>query len=241
MQGSILSHIINSKKQGLKQLAVLLDPDKTPLQQIPKLVALINKANVNFIFIGGSLLQVNHFEEFVKTVKKISKIPVLLFPGNALQISDYADGILFLSLISGRNPEFLIGNHVIAAPILKNTNLEIIPTSYLLIENGSMTSVEYMSNTKPIPKNKTDLAIATALAGEMLGHQLIYLEAGSGAKSSVPIEMIKNISLNCKSPIIVGGGIKSKVQLNEVFNNGADIAVIGSSFENNPFIINDII
>jgi len=240
MQGSILSHIINSKKQGLKQLAVLLDPDKTTLQKIPELIALINKANVNFIFIGGSLLQVNYFEEFVKTVKKISKIPVLLFPGNALQISDAADGVLFLSLISGRNPEFLIGNHVIAAPILKNTNLEIIPTSYLLIENGCMTSVEYMSNTKPIPKNKTDLAIATALAGEMLGHQLIYLEAGSGAKSSVPIAMIKNVSLNCKSPIIVGGGIKSKEQLNEVFKNGADIAVISSSFENNPFIINDI-
>jgi phosphoglycerol geranylgeranyltransferase len=167
----------------------------------------------------------------VALLKEHSAVPVILFPGNVLQISPRADGILLLSLISGRNPEFLIGNHVIAAPILRKTNLEIIPTGYILIENGRTTSVEYMSNTKPIPADKIDLAVATAMAGEMLGHKLIYLEAGSGARDQVNARMIREVRSQISIPLVVGGGIENGEQIRDAYRAGADIIVVGSAIE----------
>lgn len=182
--------------------------------------------------IGGSLLFTHILDKFVTIVKNHTQLPVILFPGNALQISHKADGILFLSLISGRNPEFLIGNQVIAAPLLKGSNVEILPTGYLLIESGNETTASYISNTKPIPRNKPEIAMATALAGEMMGHQLMYLDGGSGAQQIVPTEMIKLVAKNINIPLIVGGGIKNQKQLDEAFKNGADLVVIGTAFEN---------
>lgn len=228
---SLLNIIKSAKKNKQKLLAILLDPDKTALDTLPLLIENINQSKANFILVGGSLLFSNVLDDFITIVKKNSSIPVILFPGNAIQLSNKADGILFLSLISGRNPDFLIGNQVIAAPLLKKSGLEILPTSYLLIESGTETTASYISNTKPIPRHKPEIAMATAMAGEMLGHQLIYLDGGSGAQHTVPSAMIKMIRENTTSPIIVGGGIKSVEQLNNAFESGADMAVIGTAFE----------
>lgn len=231
-KNSILKYIQKAKKNNQKLLAILLDPDKTSLGKIPSVVQKINESEANLIFVGGSLLFKNILDEFVQIVKTNTQLPVILFPGNAIQISDKADGILFLSLISGRNPEFLIGNQVIAAPLLKDSTLEILSTSYLLIESGRETTASYISNTKPIPRDKPEIAMATALAGEMMGHQLIYLDGGSGALHTVPTELIQLVATNCSLPIIVGGGIKTKKQMSDIFISGADIIVIGTVFEN---------
>ena len=194
------------------------------------LLEALNRNRVDFILVGGSLVSVS-VDETVSLLKKNTRVPVILFPGNVLQISPRADGILLLSLISGRNPEFLIGNHVIAAPVLRKSSLEIIPTGYILVENGRTTSVEYMSNTKPIPADKTDLAVATAVAGEMLGHKLIYLEAGSGARDYVNATMIREVRSQISIPLIVGGGIENGDQIRETYRAGADIIVVGSVIE----------
>lgn len=228
---SILEYIKLSKKNNQKLLAILLDPDKTSLESLPFLIEKINDSNANLIFVGGSLLFKNVLDEFIEIVKNNTQLPVILFPGNAVQVSNKADGILFLSLISGRNPEFLIGNQVIAAPLLKNSNLEILSTGYMLIESGRETTASYISNTKPIPRHKPEIAMATALAGEMLGHQLIYLDGGSGAQVEVPSSMIKMVATHTSIPIIVGGGIKSTQQMEEAHKNGADIVVIGTALE----------
>lgn len=229
---SILNYIQNAHKNRQKLLAILLDPDKISLEKLPDIVQKINESKTHFIFVGGSLLFKNVLDDFVKIIKNNTQLPVILFPGNAIQISNYADGILFLSLISGRNPEFLIGNQVIAAPLLKESNLEILSTGYLLVESGKETTASYISNTKPIPRHKPEIALATALAGEMLGHQLIYLDGGSGAQNVVPSDMIKLVADHINIPLIVGGGIKSKQQLEEAYESGADIIVIGTAFEN---------
>jgi putative glycerol-1-phosphate prenyltransferase len=226
----IYSDIISKLKSG-KLFSVLVDPDKHTLDSVRFIGATCNKGPVDFILVGGSLVS-GSVDETIAVLKETTELPVVLFPGNVLQISSRADGILLLSLISGRNPEFLIGNHVIAAPILKKTSLEIIPTGYILIENGRTTSVEYMSNTKPIPADKIDLAVATAMAGEMLGHRLIYLEAGSGARESVNTEMIAEVRSRVSIPLVVGGGIQTPEQIRETYRAGADIIVVGSAIEN---------
>jgi len=210
--------------------AVLVDPDKHDRESLAALTRSANGGMVDFILVGGSLVS-GSIEETVNVLKESTDLPVVLFPGNVLQISPRADAILLLSLISGRNPEFLIGNHVVAAPLLSKTRLEIIPTGYILIENGRTTSVEYMSNTKPIPGDKIDLAVATAIAGEMLGHKLIYLEAGSGAKESVNSEMISEVRSQINIPLIVGGGIHTPEQIRDTYRAGADIIVVGSAIE----------
>jgi len=230
---SIYQKIVHQKQNHQKSLALLLDPDKVEIDALKKLAIKIKKTKADYLLIGGSLLKKDTTNKLIKKLKKQVKIPIISFPGNPQQISKHADGLLFLSLISGRNADFLIGNQVVAAPLIKQTNLEIIPTGYMLIENGHSTSVEYISNTKPIPRNKNDIALATALAGEMLGLKMIYLEAGSGAKEHVPIKMIQNLAQNLQIPIIVGGGIRSKKQMLEIFNAGADIVVIGTAFEQN--------
>jgi phosphoglycerol geranylgeranyltransferase len=221
------------KDRESKKLAVLIDPDKNDPSSLSKTIEICNKCKVDFLMVGGSFIS-NPVEELVENIKNNTSIPVILFPGSVLQISKKADAILLLSLISGRNPEYLIGNHVIAAPMLKNSNLEIIPVGYILVESGRITSVQYVSNTIPIPSDKTDMAVATAIAGEMLGLKAIYLEAGSGAIHHVPELMIKEVRKNISIPIIVGGGLRSREQVKKVFEAGADIVVIGNSLENNP-------
>ena len=217
-----------------KKLAVLIDPDKPSDAQIKSIVDSANAADVDFFFVGGSLLTTDSLEHCIKVIKANSDIPVLIFPGNSLQISKYCDGFLLLSLISGRNPEMLIGRHVIAAPYLKLYGNEIIPTGYMLIDSGKATSVSYMSDTTPIPHDKDDIAMCTALAGEMLGLKLIYLEAGSGALIPVSTSMISKVRQMISVPLIVGGGIKTPEMAADAAKAGADIIVIGTKFEKEP-------
>lgn len=223
-------------QQNSKKLALLIDPDKHSHDSLLEVSRLAEKSKVDFIFVGGSLLN-SDISLTVLLIKECYSGPVILFPGHATQVTPEADAILFLSLISGRNSEFLIGNHVIAAPIIKQSNLEVIPTGYILIECGKTTSVEYMSNTRPIPNNKPDIAIATALAGEMLGLKAIYIEGGSGAQESVNPEIIQGVKENCSIPIIVGGGIRSIEVLQKVFDAGADIVVVGTIIEKEPRLL----
>ena len=237
---SIYQDILNQTEKGRKQLAVLIDPDKLLNKDVESIAINAAKSGVDYFFVGGSLLVNNELDQCIKTLKANSEIPVILFPGNTMQMSWRADGILFLSLISGRNPEMLIGLHVIAAPYLKLSALEVISCGYMLIESGKTTAVQYMSNTMPIPSDKMDIAICTAMAGEMLGLKLIYLEAGSGAEHSVPISMIEQVRQNINIPIITGGGIRSAEQAGEVAKAGADIIVIGTAFENNPGLVAEI-
>ena len=214
----IKNHILNKISLGKKIWCILLDPDKLPIDKIDYLFSLIN----NFIF-----------NDYIKKIKAISKKPIIIFPGNNQQISQHADGLFLLSLISGRNPDLLIGQHVKAAFKLKESNLEILPCGYLLIEGDSLTSAIYMSESLPIPKNKSEIAAATALAGELLGLQFIYLDKGSGSKNTVQNQMIKTVKKNIKIPLIVGGGINDRKDLENVWKAGADIAVIGTSIEKN--------
>lgn len=231
--------ILGKVSAGKKVLALLIDPDKHSTDSLLHIVAIANTApQPDLILVGGSIV-FNGIEETIKTIKTHTKIPVFIFPGNAFQVAKNADGILLLSLISGRNPEFLIGNHVLSAPLIKKHKLEVIPTGYMLINSGTDTSVLYMSNTSPIPYKKNDIAIATALAGEQLGLKMIYLEAGSGAEKPVSNEMITAVKENISIPIIVGGGIKTKSQLEQVLNAGADMVVIGSAAESSPEIIRE--
>jgi putative glycerol-1-phosphate prenyltransferase len=227
------------KTGKFKQLALLVDPDKVEEGSLMKILQVANHHRIDFILIGGSLIS-NPVDPVIDLIKGNSSIPVLLFPGSLLQISGHADGILLLSLVSGRNPDFLIGNHIIAAPLLKKSNLEIISTAYILIESGVSTSVEYMSYTKPIPSDKPDIAVATALASEMLGYKLIYLEAGSGARFHVPEAMIEGVKQAVTIPVIVGGGIRSKENAQDIYKAGADIIVMGNAIEKNPELLGEI-
>jgi phosphoglycerol geranylgeranyltransferase len=222
-----------------KQIALLVDPDKYEEDSLIRTLQVANQHRIDFILIGGSLIS-NPVDPVIDLIRRNSSIPVLLFPGSLLQISDHADGILLLSLVSGRNPDFLIGNHIIAAPLLRKSNLEILSTAYILVESGVPTSVEYMSNTKPIPSDKPDIAIATALAAEMLGYKLIYLEAGSGAASPVPEAMIRGVKQQVNVPLIVGGGIRSKKDARAIYKAGADIIVIGNAIEKSPELLGEI-
>lgn len=228
---NIYNNILLSKAKNEKLLAILLDPDKIELNKIAVLVGKINQSPATHIFIGGSLVQNNILDELILKIKQKCNLPIILFPGNPSQISDKADAILFLSLISGRNPDFLIEHQVKAAPIVKQTNLEIISTGYMLIESGTKTAVERVSKTIPLDRNNPELAIATAQAGEMLGNKLIYLEAGSGAKQAVPIEIIKKVAKNIEIPLLVGGGIIDLQGIQKAYDYGADMVVIGTAFE----------
>lgn len=229
---NIYNQILKSKINNQKLLAILLDPDKIDLDKAEVLIEKINQSPATHIFIGGSLVENNILDELIVKIKQNCNLPIVLFPGNPSQISDKADAILFLSLISGRNPDFLIEHQVKAAPILKKTQLEIISTGYILIESGTETAVERVSKTKPLDRNNPDLALATAQAGEMLGNKLIYLEAGSGAKQAVPLEMIKKVAQNIEIPLLVGGGIIDLQGIQKAYDSGADLVVIGTAFEN---------
>lgn len=232
----INQHILTNKKL----FALLIDPDQHTEKSLKELVQLASKSNVNLILVGGSLLN-NTIGVSIDLIKAHTNIPVVLFPGSLLQITDKADGILFLSLISGRNPDLLIGNHVIASSHIKRSKLEVLPTGYILIEGGKRTSVEYMSNTSPIPADKMDIAVSTAMAGEMLGLRYIYLEAGSGAKESINYEMIRDVKKNIGIPLIVGGGIKTAEDAKIISNAGADIVVVGTIVEENMSILPELV
>lgn len=229
---NLYTQILKAKTKNQKLLAILLDPDKVTVSQLSVLIPKINQSPATHLFIGGSHVTTNILDELITVLKRDCALPVVLFPGNPSQISDKAEGILFLSLISGRNPDYLIAYQVQAAPILKKTQLEIIPTGYILIESGTQTAVERVSETKPLDRSNINLVVATALAGEMLGHQLIYLEAGSGAKQAVPTNMITAVAQNITIPLIVGGGITTLQGIQLAHDAGADLVVIGTAFEN---------
>jgi putative glycerol-1-phosphate prenyltransferase len=228
----IYQEIQSAKAENRKLLAVLLDPDKVDMVSLPILVENIKTSPATHIFVGGSLVETTKIDELVLFLKAKLKIPIVLFPGNPSQISTFADGILYLSLLSGRNPDYLIEHQVNAVPILKKSTLEIIPTGYLLIESGTETAVERVSQTKPLDRDNFEIVCQTAKAGEYLGNKLIYLEAGSGAKLSVPLDMISTVSNEISIPLLVGGGIRSQKAIQAAFEAGADLVVIGTAFEN---------
>ena len=232
--------ILQKKAQGKKLLAILIDPDKQKNSELLLIIKKANESNVDYFFVGGSLLTNDNLNDCIKTIKDNSKIPVILFPGNAMQINQNADGILFLSLISGRNPDLLIGKQVISAPILKQTDLEVVSTGYLLIDSGRPTTASYMSNTMPIPRDKIGIATSTAIAGEYLGLKLIYMDGGSGAEQPITIDMIKKVSSSIKIPLIIGGGICSAKKAIENCKAGADLIVVGNAIETDPSLISDI-
>ncbi len=235
----MLYNYILGKKNKEKLIAILIDPDKSDEISLRSTIDKADKAGIDFFLIGGSLIS-KSINDKIAFIKNISPKPVFLLPGNILQLCDKADGIFLLSLISGRNPDFLIGSHVNAATFLKSSGLEIIPTGYILIDTGKPTSVEYISNTMPIPGDKPDIAVATAIAGEMLGLKVIYLEGGSGASCTVNTKLINDVKKNITVPLIVGGGINSVSTAREIFEAGADIIVIGTAVEENPDILKDI-
>ncbi|WP_282041503.1 geranylgeranylglyceryl/heptaprenylglyceryl phosphate synthase [Winogradskyella flava] len=237
---SIYQNIITSSLKSKKLLAVLIDPDKMRLENAASFISKVNASVATQIFVGGSEVDEGITEALVIEIKRYTNLPVILFPGDVIQITDKADGILFLSLISGRNPDYLIGKHVEAVSKLKSTYLEIISTGYILIENGKQTSVERVSQTKPIKRSAIQTIVDTAKAGELLGAKLIYLEAGSGATHPIEPEIIAKVKKELDVPLIVGGGIRSSSELESAYKAGADLVVIGTAFEDNEDFFNEL-
>jgi putative glycerol-1-phosphate prenyltransferase len=237
MSGKLLCDLNASKKEGKKKLGVLIDPDKVYENDIEKSINFLSKSGIDYILVGGSLLIHDSFHETIHTIKQKSKIPIILFPSSTYQISHHANAILFLSMISGRNPELLIGKHVEAAPLLRNSGLEILPTGYMLVDGGIPTTASYISNTTPIPANKPEIAACTALAGEYLGLKLMYLDSGSGAKNPISAKMISLVSQTISVPLIVGGGIRTPESAYLAATAGADMVIIGNILEENPALL----
>jgi putative glycerol-1-phosphate prenyltransferase len=223
---------------GQKSVALLIDPDKITGDSLNNILQVATECRADFIMAGGSLT-FRRIDTLIDSIKNLCKIPVILFPGNLLQLSYKADVILLLSLISGRNPELLIGNHVIAAPFLQSVKEKLISVGYILIACGSKTSVEYISQTEAIPADKPDIVVATALAGEMLGLSMIYLEAGSGAETSVPVGIIRAVRENVSIPVAVGGGLRKKNEIKEAFEAGANLIILGNGCEKNPELLKE--
>ena len=237
---NIYSKITSDKTANKKSFALLIDPDKQDRNQLIAIIEKAKNANTDYFFVGGSLLTNDSLDVCLATLKEHSDIPVVLFPGNAMQVNNKADGILFLSLISGRNAEMLIGKQVITAPILKQSSLEVLPTGYMLIDSGKPTTVSYMSNTTPIPADKNAVAACTAMAGEMLGLKLIFMDGGSGAKIPISESMIKTVRTSVDCPIIIGGGINSGEKAAANCKAGADIIVVGNAIEKDETLISEI-
>jgi phosphoglycerol geranylgeranyltransferase len=240
MKQTIYGPLLAKKRKGQKSFAVLIDPDKVNAQKIDELTELAVDAKADYLLVGGSLVISNHLDEVVQHIKKQCSIPVILFPGTPSQVSKYADGLLYLSLISGRNPELLIGQHVISAPFVKQTGLEIISTGYMVIDGGAPTTVSYISNATPIPADKNEIAMCTAMAAEMLGMKLIYMDAGSGAKRPITEDMIAMVSACIDIPLVVGGGIKDPEKAYLNCKAGADLIVVGNAIEKNPSLVKEI-
>jgi phosphoglycerol geranylgeranyltransferase len=227
-----------TKFPGNRSIALLLDPDKAKGDSLKKILKIAGESNADYILTGGSLT-FNSIDNLIDNIRELSPIPVVLFPGNLLQLTLKADTILLLSLISGRNPELLIGNHVIAAPQLKDVKEKLVSVGYILISCGTKTSVEYISQTEAIPFDKPEIAVATALAGEMLGLGMIYLEAGSGAAKPVPVSIVSAVRENVSIPVAVGGGIKNSREVKEIFNAGANLIILGNGCEKNPDLLSE--
>lgn len=233
-KGSVLSLFEEKKQSQKKSLAVLIDPDKSEnTSDVKNLINLCVTNKVDYIFIGGSLIMNDNFNKIITIIKGSCDIPVIIFPGNNIQIDPSADAILLLSLISGRNPDMLIGQHVLAAPVLKRSKLEIISTGYILVNSGVATSASYMSNTTPIPSEKPTIVACTAMAGEMLGQRAIYLDAGSGAKEPIPQKVISTVRRSIDIPLMVGGGLNTINKVKKALDAGADLVVIGNAIEKN--------
>ncbi len=230
---NLYQNILLAKQNNQKLLAILIDPEKVALEQVEVLSKKIKASPATHIFVGGSTFSGMHLDELMASLKKETQLPIIIFPGHPSQISNKADGILFLSLLSGRNPEYLIEHHINSVEALEKSNLEIIPTGYVLIDGGKETAVQRVSKTQPIEQNNIELAYKTAKAGEFLGKKLIYLEAGSGANQNVSLDMIRFVAQNIKIPLIVGGGIRSMKTIQDIYLAGADLVVIGTAFENN--------
>lgn len=226
----VYDYIEERRQRGDKMFVVLIDPDKFSEGMLDKLSSLLSVRRADMIFVGGSLVM-SDIGEVVKMLKSRFDIPVVLFPGSAQQFTEEVDALLFLSLITGRNAEYLIGQHVMSSVRIKRSGVEVIPTGYMLVEGGVMTSVEYISGTQPLPRSKDDIAVATAVAGELLGLKMLYLEAGSGAKECVPESMIRAVRSSVGLPIIVGGGLRSIEDIDKAYNAGADIVVVGTAIE----------
>ena len=237
---NIYQDILLAKQHGKQLLAVLIDPEKTSTEQLPTLVKLIHQSIATHIFVGGSTDQHNTIEPVIVALKKATMLPIIIFPGSANQVSKEADGILFLSLISGRNPEYLIEQQVQSAIQIKESSLEVLPTGYILVDGGKESAVERVSSSKPICQTNSELILRTALAGEFSGKKIIYLEAGSGAKTPVKSSIISLVKENLTIPLIIGGGIQTVHQLTTAYAAGADLVVIGTAFEKDPAFFNII-
>lgn len=236
----IYSSILEKKQQGKKSFAVLIDPDKVNEQSLDALIELAKEARVDYFFVGGSLVVSDNMDECIQQIKSSCAIPVILFPGSPSQVSKYADALLYLSLISGRNPELLIGQHVVSAPVVKKSGLPIMPTGYMVIDGGAPTTVSYISNAAPLPSDKNEIAMCTAMAGEMLGMKLIYMDAGSGAKKAISENMIAKVAGCIDIPLIVGGGITTAEKAYLNCKAGADIIVVGNAIEKDALLIKEI-
>ena len=240
MKQNVLNYLLSVKKKKGAGYIVLIDPDKNSENNLEEKISKINNSGVDAIFVGGSLILDNNCEKRVELIKSISKVPVIFFPGGISQLNKHYDAMLFMSILSGRNSHYLIGEQVIAAPIVKDLGIEVIPTGYLLVDGGNNSSVQFMSGSNPIPIEKPDILIAHALAAQYLGKKLVYLESGSGAKNSIPNNLLKAVTKYIDVPIIVGGGIKTPQSANEKVLAGASFVVIGSILEgNNTNIINE--
>lgn len=237
---SIYQHLTAARAAQEKKFAVLLDPDKVRLGKLDSILNQSVDAGVDYFFIGGSLIVNDMLDKLLVSIKERCDIPLVLFPGSSIQLSYKADALLFLSLISGRNAELLIGKHVITAPYLKLSPLEIMSTGYILIDGGVDTTVSYISNTRPIPADKEDIALCTAVAGQLLGMKLIYMDAGSGAKKAISTDMIETVSGGIDIPLIVGGGIRTPEKAAANVKAGADVIVVGNAIENNPGLIGEL-
>ncbi|MBC8033504.1 MAG: geranylgeranylglyceryl/heptaprenylglyceryl phosphate synthase [Chitinophagaceae bacterium] len=240
MNNVLYQKLVAKKQEGKKLFAVLIDPDKVDTPLLDKITNLATRAGVDYLLLGGSLVISSHLDECILQIKKNCSIPVILFPGSISQISKEADALLYLSLISGRNPELLIGQHVISAPAVKKSGVEIISTGYMVIDGGAPTTVSYISNALPIPADKNEIAICTAMAGEMLGMKVIYMDAGSGAKTSISESMISSVAQSIEVPLIVGGGINDPEKAYLNCKAGADMIVVGNAIEKDPDLIKEI-
>jgi len=240
MKHTLYNKIQERKSAGKKSFAVLIDPDKVNVATTEQLVSLAVDGGIDYFFVGGSLVISNHLDECVQHIKNKCSIPIILFPGSPSQISRYADGLLYLSLISGRNPELLIGQHVVSAPFVKQTGLELLSTGYMVIDGGAPTTVSYISNASPIPADKNEIAMCTAMAGEMLGMRLIYMDAGSGARRPITESMIKAVADRIEVPHIVGGGISTPEKAYLNCKAGADLIVVGNAIEKDASLIKEM-
>ncbi len=240
MLNTIYHSLADRKQRSKKSFAVLIDPDKVNDESMEQLIQLSVEAGVDYFLVGGSLVISDYLDSCIKLIKRSCTIPVILFPGSPAQVSKYADALLYLSLISGRNPELLIGQHVVSAPFVKQSGLEIMSTGYMVIDGGAPTTVSYISNAAPLPSDKNEIAVCTAMAGEMLGMKLIYMDAGSGAKNAISESMIRAVAQSIDAPLIIGGGITTPEKAYLNCKAGADVIVVGNAIEKDPVLIKEI-